>query len=102
LNVKQYTAKREVLFSAGNLTPTPVASIDATPPTAAQAAVSPVVPFCEVKIKRSNPYEHEPLPSGKTLIVEFCRRDGQIMKIHTTQDSIPLLMQQFAYSSQID
>jgi len=29
------------------------------------------------------------------LVVEFCRSDGQIMKIHTTQDSISTLMQSF-------
>lgn len=51
--------------------------------------------LCEIKIKPDNPYALEPLPSGKTLVVEFCRSDGQIMKIHTTQDSIPTLMHTF-------
>ncbi len=53
--------------------------------------------LCEVTLKAApeNPYKPDALPSGKTLVVEFCRSDGQIMKIHTTQDSIPTLMQSF-------
>jgi hypothetical protein len=50
--------------------------------------------LCQVTIKK-NPYEQAPLPSAKTLVVEFCRSDGRIMKIHTTQDSIPTLMNTF-------
>jgi hypothetical protein len=55
---------------------------------------TPVPQLCQVTIKR-NPYEQAPLPSAKTLVVEFCRSDGRIMKIHTTQDSIPTLMNTF-------
>jgi len=29
------------------------------------------------------------------MIVELCRSDGQIMKIHTTQDSIDVIMKTF-------
>lgn len=50
--------------------------------------------LCQVTVKKE-PYQHDALPSGKTLIVEFCREDGKIMKIHTTQDSIPTLMKTF-------
>lgn len=95
LNIRQYMTKREALFSTANPPPTPVASINPIPRPTARKNVPPAVPFCEVKIKRTSPYEHEPLPSGKTLIVELCRSDGQTMKVHTTQDSIPLIMQQF-------
>lgn len=56
---------------------------------------TPPPKLCEIKIKTNNPYATEPLPSTKTLVVEFCRQDGQIMKIHTTQDSIPTLMHTF-------
>jgi hypothetical protein len=88
LSTKQYAAKREALFPQRPPKSTP--QVD----TQSQTAASPVS-LCEVKIKKPNPYASEPLPSGKTLIVEFCRGDGQIMKIHSTQDSIPLLMRQF-------
>jgi hypothetical protein len=60
-----------------------------------QDASAPSPKLCQVKIKAENPYSLESLPSAKTLVVEFCRSDGQIMKIHTTQDSIPTLMNTF-------
>lgn len=62
--------------------------------------------LCEVTIKpatstkKKSSYQPQSLPSAKTLVVEFCRADGRIMKIHTTQDSIPTLMQAF-YSEMI-
>lgn len=56
--------------------------------------------LCQIKIKPDNPYALESLPSTKTLVVEFCRNDGQIMKIHTTQDSIPTLMHTFLGSNE--
>ena len=90
LNTKQYAAKRDVLFPVTKGPLKPTRQVDTT----SQTAASPMS-LCEVKIKKPNPYANEPLPSGKTLIVEFCRSDGQIMKIHSTQDSIPLLMRQF-------
>jgi len=52
--------------------------------------------LCEVKITpKKSSYQPQSLPSGKTLVVEFCRADGRVMKIHTTQDSIPTLMKAF-------
>jgi hypothetical protein len=40
---------------------------------------------------------HQPLklPSAMTMVVEFCRPDGQIMKIHTTTDHVQTLLNFF-------
>lgn len=57
------------------------------------------IDFCEAK--ESKPSKHIPLyqptriPATNTLIVEFCRADGRIMKIHTTTDSFAELMNAF-------
>lgn len=59
------------------------------------AKVIPMDPLFEIKMKPESPYAYDSLPSGKTLVVEFCRSDGKIMKIHTTQDSISVLMETF-------
>jgi len=49
----------------------------------------------QVALSSPSPYALESLPNAKTLIVEFCRKDGAIMKIHTTQDSIDIVMDNF-------
>lgn len=102
---KQYAMKREALMAVQNEVPKA-----ATKPDKATAAVdfdiSGAPELCEVNVinekkttkkntAKINPYALESLPSAKTLVVEFCRSDGQIMKIHTTQDSIPTLLQTF-------
>ena len=96
LNTTQYTSRRNALLP-NNEAVTQPASEDMT-------GVPPLIEpptLCEVTVKnkksskKANPYASEPLPSAKTLIVEFCRSDGQIMKIHTTQDSIPTLIKTF-------
>jgi hypothetical protein len=88
LSTRQYETKRQKfslnapqkpLIAGSHSTPTP----------------PPPPQLCQVKLKTENPYALEALPSAKTLVVEFCRSDGQIMKIHTTQDSIPTLMRSF-------
>lgn len=68
--------------------------------TQKKAADIPVnIDFCEVK--ESNSFQSIPLykpakiPATNTLIVEFCRADGRIMKIHTTTDSFAELMKAF-------
>jgi hypothetical protein len=57
------------------------------------------IDFCEVKqIPASAPpplYTPNKIPATNTLIVEFCRADGRIMKIHTTTDSFAELMKSF-------
>ena len=58
-----------------------------------------LIDFCEVKTSKSMPqpslYKPAKVPATNTLIVEFCRADGQIMKIHTTTDSFAELMKAF-------
>ena len=86
----QYRAKREKYFPYDKKAATAKnVNVNANPTKTAPPKL------CEIKIKPDNPYAIEPLPSAKTLVVEFCRSDGQIMKIHTTQDSIPTLMHTF-------
>jgi len=53
-------------------------------------------PFCKIKVvPPQSSYQSQPLPTPKTMIVELCRQDGQIMKIHTTQDSIDVIIKTF-------
>lgn len=51
------------------------------------------VDFC--KAQPSALYKPVNIPATNTLIVEFCRADGRVMKIHTTTDSFAQLMQAF-------
>lgn len=56
----------------------------------------PRMDFCETKEESpARPYKAEKIPATNTLIVEFCRADGRIMKIHTTTDSFAELMKAF-------
>jgi len=91
INTQQYSTKYKVLRSSKCAAPEQIAKED-----------SPEL--CEIKIKpttkKKSSYQPQPLPSAKTLVVEFCRADGRVMKIHTTQDSIPTLMKAF-YSEDI-
>lgn len=90
LSTRQYQSKREKYFPNG-------IKASATESTELETGKSPKEPpkLCEIKIKPGSAWAHEPLPSAKTLVVEFCRSDGKIMKIHTTQDSIPTLIHTF-------
>lgn len=82
INNKQFAKKHEELVGVPKQTKQPPISM---PPS-----------LCEVKITpKKSTYQPQPLPSGKTLVVEFCRADGRVMKIHTTQDSILTLMNAF-------
>ena len=52
--------------------------------------------FCEAKdTSSSHLYKPVRIPATNTLVVEFCRADGRIMKIHTTTDSFAELMKAF-------
>ncbi|MBM3887316.1 hypothetical protein FJ364_05290 [Candidatus Dependentiae bacterium] len=55
------------------------------------------IDFCEVKQSPiAQPlYKATKIPATNTLIVEFCRTDGRLMKIHTTTDSFAELMKAF-------
>lgn len=93
LSTRQYHSKREKYFPS-HIKPVVVETIKQKP-AAEMAPPLPPPKLCEIKIIPESPYATEPLPSAKTLVVEFCRSDGRIMKIHTTQDSIPTLMHTF-------
>lgn len=92
LSTRQYSAKRDKLFPNAPIKTAGPATVQREAPIKAPVAVPEL---CEIKLKKESPYALEPLPSVKTVVVEFCRHDGQCMKIHTTQDSIPTLMRQF-------
>ena len=64
----------------------------AAPPT--QSIKIPAMDFCEAR-EAPPSYKPERIPATNTLIVEFCRSDGRIMKIHTTTDSFAELMKAF-------
>lgn len=54
------------------------------------------IDFCEAKdTPSSSLYKPARIPATNTLVVEFCRADGRIMKIHTTTDSFSELMKAF-------
>lgn len=102
LSARQYSAKKADFRLPG------IASAEQASQTALPKAPSSPIPIpslCQVTLQKEpkaananekkSPYALEPLPSAKTLVVEFCRSDGQVMKIHTTQDSIRTLMQTF-------
>lgn len=100
INKKQYDTKHEQLCSGQSESKQPIftnkplyEAKDASNKTA-QGQVSAIDSLCEVNVKKE-PYKLAPLPSAKTMIVEFCRSDGKVMKIHTTQDSISTLMKAF-------
>lgn len=67
-----------------------------TPPDAAAKApdASPVQ-FCEVNSKPPPLYQPLKIPATNTLVVEFCRSDGQVMRIHATHDCLATVMQLF-------
>lgn len=52
--------------------------------------------FYEVKPRSSKPMDLEPyVPETTTIIVEFCRADGKIMKIHTATNNFNDLINAF-------
>lgn len=74
----------------------PVDAITAHKPL---AETPPHIDFCEAKeIKTPQTpslYKPSRIPATNTLVVEFCRADGRLMKIHTTTDSFAELMKAF-------
>jgi hypothetical protein len=61
-----------------------------------QQTSKPPMDFCEAReAPPSSSYKPARIPATNTLVVEFCRADGRIMKIHTTTDSFAELMKAF-------
>jgi hypothetical protein len=60
-----------------------------------QPSELPRMDFCEARQPSPPVYKPARIPATNTLVVEFCRSDGRIMKIHTTTDSFAELMKAF-------
>jgi len=55
------------------------------------------VQFCQAEVnpKPSPLYQPLKVPATNTLVVEFCRSDGQIMRIHATHECLTTIMPLF-------
>jgi hypothetical protein len=55
------------------------------------------IQFCQAEVNPKPPPLYQPLkiPATNTLVVEFCRTDGQIMRIHATHDCLATIMPLF-------
>ena len=87
ISTKQYQKKWEEFHSTSKQESPPAEALNSN-----KTKFPPEI--CEIKLKPS-PYEAEPLPYPKTMVVEFYRTDGQRMSIHITQDSITEVLQAF-------
>jgi len=65
-----------------------------TDPPAEKEVTPSNVDFCEIK-PNTTPYQPLKIPSHTTIVVEFYRPDGYLMKIHTTTENFKDLMQAF-------
>jgi hypothetical protein len=71
------------------------------PPPDTAAPSQPVdsvsIQFCQAEVSSRPPPLHQPLkiPATNTLVVEFCRADGQVMRIHATHECLATLMPLF-------
>ncbi|GEM_PF-4857876 len=71
------------------------------PDTAASSKSKPAdsasVQFCQAEVNTKPPPLYQPLkiPATNTLIVEFCRADGQVMRLHATHDCLATIMPLF-------
>jgi hypothetical protein len=63
--------------------------------TAAKPIDPASVQFCEVNTKPPPLYQPLKIPATNTLVVEFCRSDGQVMRIHATHDCLATIMPLF-------
>lgn len=54
------------------------------------------VQFCQAEVSKPPPL-HQPLkiPATNTLVVEFCRNDGQVMRIHATHECLATIVPLF-------
>lgn len=84
ISKQQYQKKFDQLYPCSAATPASAKEVPSVAP----------IDFCEVKPK-TTPYQPLKIPAPTTVIVEFCRPDGHLMKIHTTTDNFKALMQAF-------
>ena len=98
MSAQQYQTKRDKLLAppASSLEPPAAPNSRVAPPQSGIKPTPHTAPkLCHIKIKPDSPYAVDSLPIPKTMVVEFCRSDGKIMKIHITQDSIQELIHTF-------
>lgn len=57
----------------------------------------PSIDLCQVKTAASKiaTYQALKIPASNTIVAEFCRADGSIMKIHSTSESFACLINAF-------
>ena len=62
-----------------------------------QPADNASVQFCQAALNSRPPPLYQPLkiPATNTLVVEFCRSDGQVMRIHATHECLATIMPLF-------
>jgi hypothetical protein len=62
-----------------------------------KAADNDPIQFCQAEVNSKPPPLYQPLkiPTTNTLVVEFCRADGQLMRIHATHECLATLMPLF-------
>jgi hypothetical protein len=72
------------------------------PPSDKTASTSTVaegasVQFCQAEVHSKPPPLYQPLkiPATNTLVVEFCRSDGQVMRIHATHECLATILPLF-------
>lgn len=71
------------------------------PPPDKAASTQPTdsapVQFCQAEVNSKPPPLYQPLkiPATNTLVVEFCRSDGQVMRIHATHECLATIMPLF-------
>jgi hypothetical protein len=65
--------------------------------TSTQPADNVPVQFCQAEVNPKPPPLYQPLkiPATNTLVVEFCRSDGQVMRIHATHECLATIMPLF-------
>lgn len=88
INAKQYQRKHEQLHPCQPVQESSVSHDKAE------------VTFCRVDRGKTLP-KVAPMTTVNTLVVECCRADGQILKIHTTNECIDTVMKGF-YAGQYD
>ena len=84
ISTKQYNSKYQQFFSHISTEEKP-------------ASPKPHIDLCQVKTPASTTSVYQPLkiPASNTVVAEFYRADGGIMKIHSTSESFACLIQTF-------
>jgi len=84
ISTKQYNSKYQQFFSHISTKENPTSP-------------QPTINLCQVKTAASKTAAYQPLkiPASNTIVAEFYRADGSIMKIHSTSESFSCLIKAF-------